>query len=59
MIKNENGNKPIENILKIIDPCINYQNEDDMMDYFKIIYDAIESFIEEDEKKNFNFYEKI
>jgi len=58
MIKKENGNKPIENFLEIIDPCINNQNEEDMMDYFEIIYDAIEPFIEEDEKKNFNAFIK-
>jgi uncharacterized protein with HEPN domain len=58
MIKKENGNKPIENFLEIIDPCINNQNEEDMMDYFEIIYDAIEPFIEEDEKKNFNAFMK-
>ena len=58
MIKNENGNKPIENFLEIIDPCINNQNEEDMIDYFDIIY-KIEPFIEEDEKTNFKaFMEK-
>lgn len=56
MIKNENGNKPIENFIEIIDPCINSQNEVEMIDYLDIIYDAIESFIEEEEKKNFKAF---
>ena len=29
-----------------------------MMDYFDIIYDGFEPFIEEDEKKNFNAFMK-
>ena len=58
IIKNENGNKPIENFLEIIDSCINNQNEVEMMDYFDIIYDAIEPFIEKDEKKNFKAFMK-
>ena len=56
MIKNENGNKPIENFLEIIDPCINNENEVNMMDYFDIMYEAIEPFIEEDEKKKFKAF---
>ena len=56
MIKNENGNKPIENFLEIIDPCINNQNEVELMDYFDIMYEAIEPFIEEDEKKKFKAF---
>ena len=50
--------KTVENLLEIIDPCINKQNEEDMMDYFDIIYDAIVPFIEEDEKKNFYVFMK-
>ena len=56
MIKNENGNKPIENFLEIIDPCINNENEVNMMEYFYIMYKAIKPFIGKDEKKKFKAF---
>ena len=58
MIKNENVNKPIENILEIIDTFINNQNEEKMIDYFKIIYDAIQLFMKKMKRKILIFMNK-
>lgn len=46
------------NFLEIIDPCINDSNSEKMIDLFDIIYDALESFITEEEKKNFKEFIK-